>query len=404
MERKFNIQTNIHLTSEFFNALNEVLSINEEEKFFIKSFPVYKIGPTYEDISTLSDIKKTSINIDFGYPIPLIRTSSMRTVIILPNAIVSIMKKYKDVLQIIGDWERSMHHYLHHYLDKDSEIRTFDENLSLGNIHLLSNGDYSSSEIISDILSGSWENIYISEIGLEGLIRKGKKGALVYFSPFQITESILMSLARYQEIDGFTLARYNDEQLYFEQILGYHKEIIRKSVESYGKLKTKQDMLVVPYSNDNPKLLTNIFMDLLIKEMTGEDVTSQASFPFFFNYRTFRMKKKDDDELYVTILPNRLIFTKKLPDLKEPLKELDNAMKKQFDFARRYESVTEGIMYYSPSHNEEEVEVKVDFNYFGVNEKLTIRGFGGDNYIHFPTEEVNNFLINAIQAELKSFF
>ena len=302
-----------------------------------------------------------------------------RTVILLPTAIVGVDADVNNVMSSLIKLERKIGRKIERkYGDFIS-----DKAFGYGEVFFASKIDSTIYEIINNVARKKWSKVKL--YNMNALVKTDGEDSIVIIPPEEVTNYVLNGIGMQIEIRK---ARKIPLSQKIEEILRPYKEIIE--VAEKHKPSLENEVVVVPSIIKNPQELSYHIMKFVAKKM-GKDPRN-VDLEWEYNYRIARV-----EDVYVTVMPKRLVITKFKPDLFEAMSNLNEAVKSKFGSKDYFDSPRSGRVYFVPSASD---EVKINIDVFGENLKVNAKIKG--NTLWIPRSSMTRFVIEAIKVQARN--
>jgi len=301
-----------------------------------------------------------------------------RTVISLPTAIVGVDADVNTVMNSLIKLERKigrkMQRKYGHFVS--------DKALGYGEVFFASKIDSTIYEIIDNVARKKWSKVKLYNIN--ALVKTDGEDSIVIIPPEELTNYVLSGIDTQFEIRKVRKIPLSQK---IEEILRPYKEIIE--VAEKHKPSSENDVVVVPSIIKNPQELSYHIMKFVAKKMRKDP--RNVDLEWEYGYRLARV-----DNVYVTVMPKRLVLTKFKPDLFEAMANLNETIKSKFGSKDYFDSPRSGRVYFVPSATD---EVEIDVDVFGENLKVNVKV--EDNTLWIPRSSITRFVIEAIKAQAR---
>jgi len=299
-----------------------------------------------------------------------------RTAILLPTVIVGVNADVRAPSLI--KWERKIARKI------ERRFRRFvsDKAFGYGEVFFVTKVGSTFYEIINNVMKGKWRKVQLYEIN--AIVKTDGKDSIVIIPPEEVTEYMLhrMDIQIQRKIRRIPLSQK------VEEMLRPYKEVIEAAEKR--KPSSKNDVAVLPSAIKNPQELSYHIMKFVARKM-GKDLRN-VDLEWEYCYRIARVQ-----DVYVTIIPKRLVITKFKPNLFEAMASLNEAVKSKFCSKDYFDSPRSGRVYFIPSAAEERAEI--DTNVFG--ERLMVNARIKDNALWVTRSSMTRFAIEVIKVQAR---
>ena len=228
-------------------------------------------------------------------------------------------------------------------------------------------------EIINNVIRGKWRKVQLFEIN--AIVKTGGEDSIVIIPPEEVTNYVL-----HRKIERKVRKMPLSQKV--EEILRPYKEVI----EAAERHKPSAEVIVVKSKIRNPQ--SYHIMKYVAKKM-GKDPRN-VDIEWEYGYRIARV-----GDVYVTVMPKRLVITKFKPNLFEAMARLNEAVKSKFGSKDYFDSPRSGRVYFIPSSTEERVEIDVFGGKLKVNARIK------ENTLWIPRSSMIKFIIEAIRMQAR---
>ena len=344
-------------------------------------------------VNILAESKKEEIDDfvvdDYSPYVAVYHKRRNRTVLLLPTAIVGVDADVTTLMSSLRKWERK--------IDKNverryGEIEAFDKAFGYGVVFFASKRGSTIYEIIDNIAREKWRKEKLFEI-MSALVKTDGKDSIVIIPPEEITNYMLKKISTQFGIKIERKVRRISLSQKVEEILRPYKEII-EAAEKY-KSKSENDVVIVPSSIKNPQELSYHIMKFVVKKMGKEPRNTDLEWEYGYKLAII---PTHIDNLYITIMPKRLVLTKFKPDLFQAMLNLNEFVKGKFGTKEYFDSPRSGRIYFIPSVKQSD-KVEIDVNVFG--ERLKVNAKIKDNTLWISRSSMIKFVIEVIKAQAR---
>jgi len=299
-----------------------------------------------------------------------------RTVLLLPTAIVGVDTDIQMLMPSLIKWERKIAKKVERRFGRFISDKAF----GYGEVFFASKIGSTIYEIIDDVIRGKWRKVQLFEIN--AIVKTDGKDSIVIIPPEEVTEYMLHRI-------GIKIERKTRKIPFsqkVEEMLRPYKEVI-EAAKKY-KPSAENDVIIFKSTIKNPQVLSYHIIKFVAKKM-GKDPRN-VDLEWEYGYRIAKVQ-----DIYVTVMPKRLVITKFKPNLFEAMARLSEVIKRKFGSKDYFDSPRSGRVYFTPSSAEERVEIDIDV--FGEKLKARIK----DNTLWIPRSSMIKFAIEATKAQAR---
>ena len=390
--------------------LAEILKAFNEKGFSVRKFPVNKsidIGDMFalRKLIGLHEGKNLFQNLFLNIeidPYPVIYDQDEnRSVVLLTSAIVGVDEKQDNIVGFLKKRTGKITEIVQKYFGYINNYYTIKEDSFSDGIVFLTYGDNVGIryDILKDVVHGHWKKLKLPSININSLAKINRDKSLVIVPGEEITNYLLNELNEEYGNDA-TLIRQKTRKIPVNQkikkIIKIHKQIAK----IINKFDEKDEIAVTPIPVKTPDKVSRLLLEYSLKELNKDFDRTRFLNKDIFDSTFKRMYIPDaSDGFYVTIVPKRVILTRFEPDIRNPLDELNEAVKKKFKAQAYFDSPYNGKVYYVPNNTDKirkvELEVKV------ADENTKIYGIRRGKIVRIPWSSVGNYIEKSIKAQSK---